>query len=1375
MSNKYPTFLNQTRLTKKDYYEYKKQNKKYTDELYPPNDNSIFSLTSTGEFRNKKSGQKLKDELCSMLEKDSKKLTIEWERISDTAYFTQIYNDKISHEQIEQGSLGDCYLISLIASISHFPKLLTGDGRVAGAEDDLSPHILYNYEFGDIGYYELMFFIDGQFQIVIIDDYLPFVKEKGISMFAGSSENYYWVNLVEKAYSKICGGYTGMDLMDMSESKNRDRYDHFQVMTGYKYKKYPLYEEKENKLILNKEQKTKVLKVIEDNLKDIKNNKKFNTIITTGTPNENKGLYLEENYIPYQHSFSLLDYKKIKINNNSNEIELLLLNNPWGRNIYNEGIGPYCLENLNKDTINLKPYIEYNLKAEDGCFWIDYESFIKNFISVNVCKIPCNYYCVNYFFDDEKFYELPLIYTMKIEKKTNIWFNINMSRSDDIRNFNDTKLLLKIIVINKIDQKGNIVKTYKDISAIEDIQNNYDLDEGNYIIWIYLPKKYFPESKKLKAHFMVSSEYKIKLNFLNYDIDYKYIINAAIFLFNLNEENQKKMKDNKERMINCIVDCNSLDGILVLYLSNNTTNKKIICEPETECSGFSPINEKDGINLKKINTTLYPGQTTYFIGISTSKKASFGIENVNIKYEECDEKRPNQIIINFNEYLKKDINSNIKINSVKYKTNSYSYIMTNFNKNKDKRDEDEAFNYFVGLMTEKMKAKKLPKEKIELISKNMWNKMKKEEKEKIVERYEKKKKELKNNVLKMQVLKYIKRNSLANNDKNMKNMDLEIKNMKIKTRLSQQLQFAKFENELDDLESNIKSILPNIEYLKNTEKDEVELNNYIIKQKSLLEDLKKLLNEKITRENGIEISKKSEEIKKKYELLWKEMEKYLKNHEEKMKLYVEIGQKGMKMKEEITEHLKLHNEKKLNLNKEMNNLMERFINLSDEAGKLKLIEINKKCNTEVLQNHKDIINDINTIKGRLMSLVNEINIENDKIKNKQNEILSQEKYDLITKKQNEILEKIANLKNNYDKYYNPLLPLLKKENDMIEKCEKLKNEMKKETLNDSLDKLKEYENQSQKIADELNKLNNNIKNYGETFNKISKEENESKKEILNIFNKFKDDKIPMTILLQNLADKSKDVFNELKSIKIKEISDKRKELFDTWDKVNKGFKSSYEKMRSFIGDKGKLNIEINNNKSNNNISNEKKKEIKDKISKEMIKLENDQKEIKNKLDKIKNDKIKLINDMNAFGDEEEKLIASITHLFNNDIKKITFSNFKENLEKYKVFNEKYKEKVTRINNISASCKSLFETFNSFIKEEYENRSKIYNNVEELENNNINIEDKFLGILKVTKTITDELRSINIQELNDIFKNNVNSKFDKINAIQKALVNASKQK
>ena len=178
--SKYSTFLNQHRLTKNEYYEYQKQNKKYTDELYPPNNYSIYSQTLQGEFRDKKSGQMLKDSLDSLLKKDSKTYTIEWERISDRPYFNKIYNEKISHEQIEQGSLGDCYLISLIASISHFPELIIGKKGVD------TPHILYNYEYGDIGYYELMFFIDGEFKIVIIDDYIPFVKEKGITIFANS-------------------------------------------------------------------------------------------------------------------------------------------------------------------------------------------------------------------------------------------------------------------------------------------------------------------------------------------------------------------------------------------------------------------------------------------------------------------------------------------------------------------------------------------------------------------------------------------------------------------------------------------------------------------------------------------------------------------------------------------------------------------------------------------------------------------------------------------------------------------------------------------------------------------------------------------------------------------------------------------------------------------------------------------------------------------------------------------------------------------------------------------------------------------------------------------------------------------------------------
>ena len=56
--------------------------------------------------------------------------------------------------------------MSLIASISHFPKLIIGE------KGKNTPHLLYNIEYGDIGYYEILFFIDGKFQIVIIDDFI---------------------------------------------------------------------------------------------------------------------------------------------------------------------------------------------------------------------------------------------------------------------------------------------------------------------------------------------------------------------------------------------------------------------------------------------------------------------------------------------------------------------------------------------------------------------------------------------------------------------------------------------------------------------------------------------------------------------------------------------------------------------------------------------------------------------------------------------------------------------------------------------------------------------------------------------------------------------------------------------------------------------------------------------------------------------------------------------------------------------------------------------------------------------------------------------------------------------------------------------------
>ena len=714
--NEYETFLNQKRLTKNDYYEYKKQNKKYTDELYPANDYSIYSQNANGEFKDKKNGQILKEQLQEDLELKEKNLTIEWERISDRAHFNQIYNEKISHEQIEQGSLGNCYLMSLIASISHFPKLIIGE------KDKNTPHLLYNIEYGDIGYYEILFFIDGNFKIVIIDDYIPFFKENGLAVFGQSSESYFWVNLVEKAYSKICGGYTSMNVDD-----NKNSYDHFQVFTGFKYERFALYDEEKEKLIINKNEISHIFKIIEDNLND--KTKKYNIIITTGTPDENKGILLEENFIPYKHSFSILDCKKIKIKKDRGVMKLLLINNPWGRNVYDGGLGKYCLENLNDDVINLKPYIESNLNSEDGTFWIDYDTFVKNYISINLCKIPCNYHCTNFSLSNKTNFELPLIYKLVVDKKANIWFNININNSNSIINHKDKRKISKFLVISQINNEGKIIQTFSKTMCMDDMQVNYDLEKGNYLIWLYIPKKYDSNGQELKGSFIISSENKLKIKFLKYDKDFNYIINTCEYLFNKN--NKEKMNEKKDKFINCQVDCTSLNGFLIVYFKNNTNDKKLEAEPESNSEGFKPIKDDTKIDFKKLKFTLMPNESIYFVGIALALKSIFSVEMINFNYTECKPENTKSKEYNFSDYLNDKNKTDEKMNITKYDTNPYCFIKTHFNKNKEQRDEENVFNFFVNLMSQKMKPKGLNQEKIKLISKNLWDKMKEEEKKKI--------------------------------------------------------------------------------------------------------------------------------------------------------------------------------------------------------------------------------------------------------------------------------------------------------------------------------------------------------------------------------------------------------------------------------------------------------------------------------------------------------------------------------------------------------------------------------------------------------------------------------------------------------------------
>ena len=72
------------------------------------------------------------------------------------------------------------------------------------------------------GCYAISFVVDGQPRTVVIDDYFPFViNKKGKEMFAfaksKTGENEIWVQLVEKAWAKVCGSYEASEMGRTSE------------------------------------------------------------------------------------------------------------------------------------------------------------------------------------------------------------------------------------------------------------------------------------------------------------------------------------------------------------------------------------------------------------------------------------------------------------------------------------------------------------------------------------------------------------------------------------------------------------------------------------------------------------------------------------------------------------------------------------------------------------------------------------------------------------------------------------------------------------------------------------------------------------------------------------------------------------------------------------------------------------------------------------------------------------------------------------------------------------------------------------------------------------------------------------------------------
>ena len=103
----------------------------------------------------------------------------------------KLYNT-IDWFDVKYGLLYNSYFLSALCNLANRPETFT--------------KILLTKQISSNGLYKVQFYINGKPKIVVLDEYFPAHQTKQW-VFSYSGHNEFWVQLMEKAWAKICGNY----------------------------------------------------------------------------------------------------------------------------------------------------------------------------------------------------------------------------------------------------------------------------------------------------------------------------------------------------------------------------------------------------------------------------------------------------------------------------------------------------------------------------------------------------------------------------------------------------------------------------------------------------------------------------------------------------------------------------------------------------------------------------------------------------------------------------------------------------------------------------------------------------------------------------------------------------------------------------------------------------------------------------------------------------------------------------------------------------------------------------------------------------------------------------------------------------------------
>nr|XP_026484142.1 calpain-A-like [Vanessa tameamea] len=287
----------------------------------------------------------------SLYYKERPRNRLKWLRPKEICENPQLFVEGYSRFDVQQGVLGDCWLMAAVANLTLHRNLF-----YQVVPNDQS----FDEDYAGIFHFRIWQY--GRWVDVVIDDRLP--TYRGNLYFLHSTErNEFWGALLEKAYAKLHGSYEALQGGLIHEA--------MVDFSGGVTEKYLMTSLPDNFFTI-------LLKAYERNSLLGCSIKADPNTRTAKTP---AGLIRGHAY-----SVTRVTYVDFKKRGRADKIPLLRLRNPWGNE--DEWNGAWSDKSPEWQFIPKSEREELGLTfSDDGEFWMSFEDFVSNFDRVEICNL----------------------------------------------------------------------------------------------------------------------------------------------------------------------------------------------------------------------------------------------------------------------------------------------------------------------------------------------------------------------------------------------------------------------------------------------------------------------------------------------------------------------------------------------------------------------------------------------------------------------------------------------------------------------------------------------------------------------------------------------------------------------------------------------------------------------------------------------------------------------------------------------------------------------------------------------------------------------------------------------------------------------------